>query len=126
MASMVTLVDGFSATTTPSTNISAEARPGLLRDTANEDHHRQPDAADESLPPQNPPMARSQSEQTTALSSVSEESTDGNKLMHVGLARRVRESLKQRLRFIGAAIMLRHLHQSSIRGIDNYYAVSMA
>ncbi|KAJ2454596.1 hypothetical protein GGF42_003576 [Coemansia sp. RSA 2424] len=134
MESMVTLVEGSPATPRPGANVSAEARPGLLRSAGSgsapsalpavadaSEATQLPASSDDVLPaPQNPLMTRSHSEQTTASSG--EES--GAK-MQVGFGQRVRESLKRRLRLISDAILLTHLHESA-QGIDGYYAVSMA
>ncbi|KAJ2746477.1 hypothetical protein GGI20_001320 [Coemansia sp. BCRC 34301] len=122
MESMITLVES-SLVVSPllEANVSAEARPSLLRGAAvGPAPSTPPDATAESETLQNQLMTRSHSEQTTASSG--EES--GAK-MQASFGRRVRESLKRRLKFIGDAIMLTHLHQST-RAIDGYYAVSVA
>ncbi|KAJ2832516.1 hypothetical protein GGI24_001202 [Coemansia furcata] len=140
MESMVTLVDGSLATTAlpvASARLSAEVRPGLLRNAVNGGVSNPPlDAASTTqiaiLPaitdssvsaPQSALVARSHSEQTTT-SEISSNEDNGAK-MQMGFGQRVRESLKRRLRSIGNAIMLTHFHESS-QGIDGYYAVSMA
>ncbi|KAJ2810331.1 hypothetical protein H4S07_002726 [Coemansia furcata] len=137
---MVTLVDGSLATTAlpvASARLSAEVRPGLLRNAVNGGVSNPPlDAASTTqmvhLPaitdssvsaPQSALVARSHSEQTTTSETSSNE--DNGTKMQMGFGQRVRESLKRRLRSIGNAIMLTHFHESS-QGIDGYYAVSMA
>ncbi|KAJ2752673.1 hypothetical protein GGI19_003665 [Coemansia pectinata] len=140
MESMVTLVDSSLATialAATGASVSAEARPGLLRNTANGVVSNSPlDAAstnqvgqlsviaDNALSaPQSALVVRSQSEQTTT--SVTSSSEGRSAKMQMGFGQRVRESLKRRLRSVGHAIMLTHFHEST-QGIDGYYAVSMA
>ncbi|KAJ2736457.1 hypothetical protein IW152_000818 [Coemansia sp. BCRC 34962] len=134
MESMITLVDGSLAIVPGGTNVSAEARPGQLRnsgavvnaplDAAGADQAAQVPVAADSAPaaPQSAPVVRSHSEQTTVSVTPRE---DGGAKALVGFGQRVRESLKRRLRSIGNVIMLTHLHEST-QGIDGYYAISMA
>ncbi|KAJ2102584.1 hypothetical protein GGI16_003172 [Coemansia sp. S142-1] len=140
MESMVTLVDGSLATTALAAggaSVSAESRPGLLRNSANgvvshppldvtgtNQVAQLPAIADNALSaPQSALVVRSHSEQTTT--SVTSPSEDNSTKIQMGFGQRVRESLKRRLRSIGNAIMLTHFHEST-QGIDGYYAVSMA
>ncbi|KAJ2026192.1 hypothetical protein GGI10_000231 [Coemansia sp. RSA 2530] len=132
MESMITLVDGSQAITPDTTNVSAEARPGQLRnsvvivgtplDAVRAERMAQVAADGAPAVSESAPVVRYHSEQTTVSVTPGEDS--GAKTL-MGFGQRVRESLKRRLRSIGNAIMLTHLHESA-QGIDGYYAVSMA
>ncbi|KAJ2006587.1 hypothetical protein GGI04_001830 [Coemansia thaxteri] len=150
MESLITLVDtgalpGAAPASSPAPaasgsdagaqEMSAASRPSLIRSTAGGFSPSEPHAAAMStsnevdriavssrallLAALNAPVVRSHSEQTT---SSNEHASDTK--THAGIVRRLRESLKRRLKSISDSIVLSSLHQST-QGIDDYYSVSL-